>query len=659
MRSTNLQKLLQKDAANTTAKEKTSSPNNTTAAAKGNVSEMLKDKQSRSSNENKLTTDKNEVVLRQQKSEPQERFSFSLIEKTHPSATGKENPSKDVKASPSPKTPDSTKSGVENKKSEEKYKVKKSLSPSLTALIEKDAKNCQKEDKTNENKSVEVNGTSPSKTNENSTSKSVEPLDSWGAFELKLQNKVKQSAEKLKRGTPDTRGSFNTRGSHDKRGSESENLTILIEDTTNAGKEVKKIGRTVSKESRDSIDGKPLSPENIKQEMTHTAGSRNFSPGDDAAKTASEDQVKLSVNGDQITIPSVRARKNSFLTSEESSDSDGGKNTNQRKRVSSFSLNDDSKTVVIEGDTPKHSNGVKSSNETSGHRKRVGSFHLNDEQNTVIIENNVLPHSLTTKETSVSRTVSQSSTNSRGSISSEGKNNRVLNLSREASLDNTEPKLRSSSFGRSETEHSLTGSKNEAGGENGLTSTITESEKQKDTGISESVKTSKSKDENVVKTSGRAMPKILLADLLAKDDTLSQDAPGRAADTEQNPADSTNLYKDKLKGLKKTTTYYASEPITLGDRGNSSGKQGKADAKSCSLQNGLDTSLDKTSDAKSTDVNNISENKDISHTSKTEVLKSNSTESNSSQKSKLSEAESKRESLEKIMHIPSAAGMIV
>ena len=631
MRSTNLQKLLQKDAANTTAKEKTSSPNNTTAAAKGNVSEMLKDKQSRSSNENKLTTDKNEVVLRQQKSEPQERFSFSLIEKTHPSATGKENPSKDVKASPSPKTPDSAKSGVENKKSEEKYKVKKSLSPSLTALIEKDAKNCQKEDKTNEN----------------STSKSVEPLDSWGAFELKLQNKVKQSAEKLKR------------GSHDKRGSESENLTILIEDTTNAGKEVKKIGRTVSKESRDSIDGKPLSPENIKQEMTHTAGSRNFSPGDDAAKTASEDQVKLSVNGDQITIPSVRARKNSFLTSEESSDSDSGKNTNERKRVSSFSLNDDSKTVVIEGDTPKHSNGVKSSNETSGHRKRGGSFHLNDEQNTVIIENNVLPHSLTTKETSVSRTVSQSSTNSRGSISSEGKNNRVLNLSREASLDNTEPKLRSSSFGRSETEHSLTGSKNEAGGENGLTSTITESEKQKDTEISESVKTSKSKDENLVKTSGRAMPKILLADLLAKDDTSSQDAPGRAADTEQNPADSTNLYKDKLKGLKKTTTYYASEPITLGDRGNSSGKQEKADAKSCSLQNGLDTSLDKTSDAKSTDVNNNSENKDISHTSKTEVLKSNSTESNSSQKSKLSEAESKRESLEKIMHIPSPAGMIV
>ena len=653
LRSTNLQKLLQKDAANTTAKGETSSSNNTTAAAKGNVAGMLKDKQSRSSNENKLTRNKNEAVLRQQKSEPQERFSVSLIEKARPSANEQENPTRDVKASPSPKTPDITKSGIENRKSEEKYKVKKSLSPSLTALIEKDANNSQKENERNENKNVEVNGTSPPKTNENCTSKTGEPLDSWGAFELKLQNKVKQSAERSKRGTrPNTRGSLNTRGDHDKRGSESENVTILIEDTTNAGKELKKIGRTVSSESRDSIDGKLFSPEKIKREMISTAAGRNYSPEDGAARTSSEGQVKLSVDGDQITISSVRARKNSFLTSEDS-DSDGGKNTNERKRVPSFSLSDDPKTVVIEGDTPKHSNGIKSGHETSGHRKRVGSFHLNDEQNTVIIENDILPHSLSTKETSVSRTVSQSSTNSRVSNSSEGKSKRVLNLSREASLDNAEPKLTSSSFGRSETEQSLTGGKNEVDGENRHVRTLMKSGKQKGIEISESVKTSKSKDESV-KVSGRVIPKILLADLLAKDDTSSQDTQGRAADTEQSPADSANLYKDKLKGLKKTTTYYASEPITLGDRGNSSGKQGKADTKSCSLPNGLGAGSDSsTSEANSTDVNNNLENKDISHTSRTEMPKSDSIETNSSQKSKFSGAESKWESSGKIMDIPS------
>jgi hypothetical protein len=593
-------------------------------------------KQSQSSNDKKLTANKNEVVLSQQKSEkqPQETFSVSLYEK-RPSLSGKEKPTTDVKASPSPKTPDITSSGIEGKKSEEKHKVKKSLSPSLSALIEKDAKNCQKGDKPTEDKNVEV------KPNESSGSKSVEPLDSWGAFELKLQNKVKKSAEKPKRVIPNTRGNHDTRGSPEKRGSDSENVTILIEDSPKTDKELKNIGRTVSTESRDSKDGKVVSPERI--EMSSTAVGRNLPREEHAAKT----QVKLSVNGDQITIPSVRARKNSFLSSEDEASS--GKATSERARVPSFSLNDDPKTIVIQDSTPKHSNAMKTGHEISQNRERIGSFH--DEQNTVIIENDIRPHSLTTKETSVSRTVSQSSTHSRGSNSSEGKNKRVLNLSREASLESTASRTRSSSFERSKAE-SLTGSKI------GQACVIIESGKEKDIEISESLENSKSNDENVGQTSGQAAHKTL-ADLLAKDDTSSQDSQGRTAPEQSQSDDTTNLYKDKLKGLKRTTTYYASsEPITLG----SSGNRKKAD--SSSLQNGLDTSTDKTSEENAIDVNNNLEKKEVSHSlsSRNEVFKSDSIESNSSQKNILPVGESKREFSGQVVHIPSGGptvGMIV
>ena len=685
LRSTNLQRLLEKDAAQTN--RRSSSPNKTTpSSAKGNFAGVLKDKRSESPNEKRLTANKIEVVLSQQESEkqPQQNSSVILIEKpsSSPAETDSSKTTKNLKASPSPKTPDVAKSDIESKKSEDKQKVKKSLSPSLTALIEKDTKNSQRE-----KKKVEVNGTSSPKTNENGPSKSDELSSSWEAFELKLQNKVKKSAEKPGRGSPDTRGSLDTRGSV------SENMQIVIEDSTNAGKELEKTVGTVSAETRDSEDGKAVSPEKIDTEMSSVPVGQRLSRENEgkAGKTSNEDSpVMLSVNGDQITIPSVRSRKNSFLTGEENSDSNGGKTTSGRERGPSLSFNDDSKTVIIE-DTIKESNGIKTGHKISEKRERVPSFHLTED--TVIIENDVVPNHLCA-ETAVSRTTSQSSTNSRVSNCSERKGKRISSLSREVSLESAESKPRTASFGKTETERDLTGSTIETSGRNGDTRGLNGEtrgvmaigkQKSIEIEISASDKQLNSKDENIVNTNGRAMPKRL-ADLLARDETVPPESQSRVV-SEQSSADNTKFYKDKLKELKKTTPYYASGPIKIGDRGNSSANQGKADTTSPAnqgkagttspanqgkagttspanqgkvgntcpdLQNGLENVSDKTkvSESNNTDVNNNSQVKE-SLASHTKVFKSNSVESTSSQKSKFTVADGKQEYSGKVIHIPS------
>ncbi|CAB3987732.1 formin-2-like isoform X1 [Paramuricea clavata] len=663
LRSTNLQRLLEKDAVQ--ANRRSSSPNKTTpSSAKGNFVGVLKDKRSESPNERRLTANKIEVVLSQQEFEkqPQQSSSVILIEKPSlpPTETDGPKTAKNLKASPSPKTPDVAKSDIESKKSEDKQKVKKSLSPSLTALIEKDTKNSQRE-----KKNVEVNGTSSPKTNENGPSKSGELSSSWEAFEMKLQSKVKKSAEKPGRGSPDTRGSLDTRGSISK------NMQIVIEDSTNAGKELEKTVGTVSAETRDSEDWKAVSPEKIDTGMSSVPVGRRLSRENEgkAGKTSNEDSpVRLSVNGDQIIIPSVRSKKNSFLTGEENSDSNGGKTTSGRERGPSLSFNDDPKTVIIE-DTIKQSNGIKTGHKISEKRERVPSFHLTED--TVIIENDIGPNNLCA-ETAVSRTPSQSSTNSRVSTCSERKG-----LSREVSSESAESKPRTASFGKPGIERGLTGSKIETSGRNGdtrglngVTRGVMAIGKQKsiEIEIPGSDKQLNSKDENLVNTNGRAMPRSL-ADLLARDETLPPESQSRVV-SEQSSADNTNFYKDKLKELKKTTPYYASGPIKIGDRGNGSANQGKAGTTSPAyqgkvsntgpdLQNGLDTVSDKTkvSESNSTDVNNNSEVKE-NLASNTKVFKSNSVESTSSQKSEFTVADGKQEYSGKVMRIPSGGTAI-
>ena len=633
VRSTSLQKLLEKDAWEKSGRQSSLSANTTTAStAKSNFGGGLKDKPSESPKEKKLTANKFDVVLSQQESERRtpNGSPVILLEETSLSSLGRDsaNIGGKIKPAVSPKTP--AKSERDSKGTEDKQKVKSSLSPSLTALIERDAKNTQNFQQ-GESKKVEINGTSFPKANEDGPSKSEELSKNWEAFELKLQNKIKKSAEKPGRASLDARGS-NLDNVKDRQ--------ILIEDSTE--KERGKIVRTFSAESRDSKDGKAVSSEVIDTAgMPSKAVSRKPSKDSEgrAGKATNEDtQVNLSVNGDKMTVPSVRARKNSFL-SEESSDSDGGKYTSGQERGFSFNLSDESKTVIIK-DTIEEPSATD--NKISGNRERVSSFCLSDAQNTVITENGIEPHNLLVKEKSVSRNGSQCATNSR----EEGRK-RVSNLSREASLDNAESKPRASSLGESNQESRRIKKQNSI--ENGA----------------EIDKGTNSKEEGAITINSRAMPKIL-ADLLARDGSEGQSR----AILEQGSTDNQNFYKDKLKELKKTTPIYTGAPIKLNDRGKSSANQGKATTtaspanqeKACTvssdLQNGPDTVKTEMTVSKRTDYDDV-QAKEIPPglASNTKVFNSNSAESSSSSTSRFAAADGKQERLSsgKVMHIPSGS----
>ena len=651
--STSLQRLLAKDAAQKSEGQSgSSSASTTTSIAKSNFSGGLKDKLSESPKEKGLTESKFEVVLSQQ--EPEKRTQNNgeaviLLEEASPTHLGKDSANTESKINPavSPKTPVILKSELDSKRAEDKQKVRRSLSPSLTALIERDAKNTQQ----GESKKVEVNGTNSPNGNHDGLSHSEELSKNWEAFELKLQNKIKKSAEK-----PGS-GSLDARASPDTRGSNSDNVKArqtLIEDSTE--KEREKVARSFSAESRNSKDDKAITVEvNDTARMPSKAVSRKpsqDSEGKTAGKNTNEDtQVKLSVNGDQITIPSVRARKNSFLSADEGSDSDGGRYTNARERGSSLNISDESKTVIIEDTSLPLSSATKADSKISGNRERISSFRLSDEQNTVIIENGVETHNLHAKDNPLSRSGSQCSTNSR----EEGRS-RVPSLSRGMSLDNTGSKPGDSSPGTPETKHNTVDGMGGRSGEARGAMTI-----RKQNSIENGVEIN-SKEEGAVTTNDRAMPKIL-ADLLARD---GSEARTRAV-SEQGSDDNKNFYKDKLKELKKTTPIYSSAPIKLNDRGKTStnqGKagtassvnQGKASTVSLDLQNGPDTVETETTFSKRTGFNE-SPAKEISPSlpSNVNVLNSNSVESSSQKTSKFAIADGKQEKLSSgiVMHSPS------
>ena len=650
--STSLQRLLAKDAAQKSERQSgSSSATTTTSIAKSNFSGGLKDKLSESPKEKSSTESKCEVVLSQQ--EPEKRTQNNgeaviLLEEASPMHLGKDSANTGSKINPavSPKTPVILKSELDSKRAEDKQKVRKSLSPSLTALIERDAKNTQQ----GESKKVEVNGTNSPKANHDGLSHSEELSKNWEAFELKLQNKIRKSAEKPGRGSLDARASPDTRGSN------SDNVKArqtVIEDSTE--KEREKVARTFSAESRNSKDGKAITVEvNDTARMPSKAVSRKpsrDSEGKTAGKNTNEDtQVKLSVNGNQITIPSVRARKNSFLSADEGGDSEGGKYTNARELGSSSNVSDESKTVIIENTSSPQSSATKTDSKISGNRERISSFRLSDEQNTVIIENGVETHNLHAKDNPLSRSGSQCSTNSR----EEGKS-RVPSLSRGMSLDNTESKPGDSSPGTPETKHNTVDGMGGRSGEARGAMTI-----RKQNSIENGVEIN-SKVEGVT-TNDRAMPKIL-ADLLARD---GSEARSRAV-SEQGSDDNKNFYKDKLKELKKTTPIYSSAPIKLDDRGKTStneGKagtassvnQGKASTVSPDLQNGPDTVETETTFSKRTSFNE-SPPKEISPSllSNANVLNSNSVESSSQKTSKFAIADGKQDTLSSgiVMHSPS------
>ena len=586
LRPMNLQRLLEKDVTHINKRGNSSSSDPKPCSAKGNLSDVLKDKRNESANEKNLTTNKLHVVLSEQDiDKSKQRTAVILLEEGNALPNEKES-LRNGENSKALTTPDNAKLNIESKAKADKQKVKKSLSPSLTALIEKDAKNSQSYKQKEGKKVVDMNGTSSPKMSTDVTAESEQLSNSWEAFELKLQNKVKKSdiaSSPNVRGSPDMRGSPDIRGSPDTSESLSKDVKT---DATDSGNEQERIVRTLSSEKRNSKDGKSTLSEMIGAGKTSGAISQSLSQqkADETAKrkSSNEDlQVKLSVNGDELAIPSLRARKNSFLGSDENTGSHSGKTT--RERGPSFSLNDDSKTVIIE-DAIQDS---KTGNKTSGNKERIPSFRLTDEQNTVIIENDNVSNNLHEKETSVSRTASQSSTGSRISILSDGKNHRVSSLSREASLENTESKSQTSLLGKPGVERSWSnGSKSET---NGQTS--------------------------------EALPKTL-ADLLARDKTSS----------EQSSTDSANVYKDKLKELKKTNPYHSGAPIKLGVRAQSSNIEEKTN--SPEVKNSPDTGLDETDASQSNHIDSKiapqAKQPSQSLASNTKVFKTSSIESGTS-----------------------------
>ena len=198
--STNLQRLLAKDAEQTNGRSRSTPGNTTTSSPKESFAVVLKDKPAESLNEKTLTANKVEVVLSQQRSEKQESNSRIPLGKASTSRSGEntDDAAANVRVSPSSKAANN-----ESKRLEEKQKLAKTLSPSLTALIAKDAKSSQSFEK-NESKKVELNGQCSPAATDDSLARSEELSNSWEAFELKLQNKVKKSSEKP-RGSPDTR----------------------------------------------------------------------------------------------------------------------------------------------------------------------------------------------------------------------------------------------------------------------------------------------------------------------------------------------------------------------------------------------------------------------------------------------------------------------
>lgn len=531
----NLQKLLEKDAGLKSNRSWSPTSNKATdSSGRGYHAGVLKDKKPESANERRLTANKLQVVLSQHMP-PQQTQEVILLEKASlPEKDNRpSNTDKKVKASSSSKTSDISKSSsIESRNSEQKEKVKKTLSPSLFALIEKDAKESQsfKEEHGKDNRKVEVNGHSSPASGE-SVSKSNELSNSWEAFEQKLQSNLKKNTDSRGRhnmhDSQGTHGSHDTQGIIDSRGSQSENVKILIEDSTDAGKEREKIERQFSAEGRNTKDKELRWKVDLPDKTDAGMPSVNLSRS--SSGSTQNEEVKLSVNGDELTVPSVRARQNSFLNAEENNETNGADGNGGRGRGHSFSSSNDHKTVIIE-DAINEPNAMKASSKGIGSRERGSSFSLSDDSKTVIIEDDTVSNNLH----------SASRTTSRVSNASEGRERKNSSSGRETSSESSEAKTRTTSFGKSETGQRL-------------------------------ATDGKAKDEEVAKMNGRSMPKTL-ADLLARDDKSSPEHQEQVA-SEKAPVDNTNFYKDKLKGLKKVTPYYASGPIKLRDRSGSANQE--------------------------------------------------------------------------------------
>lgn len=477
----------------------------------------------------------NGIKREETKNQPQERSSGSLVNKRSPQPDGKDNSkiATTLKASRSSKTVELARSENDGNEYEDKLKLKKSLPSSLTVLLEKDAAKSIHNFKPKVSEKAELKGKALSE----ELSKSEELSNSLKSFDLKLHDKIPKNPETLARLYHCTRGIHGTRGASDTRVGNFDNVKVLIEDSTNL-------------KTHGSNDAKNPVDRNVHSASTGRTLSLETDKKAGKLSTDEHARVKLSVNGDHITIPSVRARKNSVLNGEENGDS-----SSSRERGSLRSPSDELKTVIFKDAALTNPKILEKS-------VRPPSFNSNDKHYTLVIEKGLDLHA---KETAVTRSPSQSSTNS--STLSVRNNKRLSCSSREASVESTESKPRTSSSA---------------------------SDKQAD----------------IVNSNNRTIP-LGLAHLLAKDDCGSPESY-RHEFSYHDSADIGNVYKDKLKGLKKTTPSYASGIVVLDDRGNNLGRGSSNSTNNgevCSGKPGTDSSHDRNKSPSPTEGKSVSQEK--------------------------------------------------
>ena len=295
-------------------------------------------------------------------------------------------------------------SDVDNGASAGKQKLSKTLSPALTALIEKDAKNCQTykkkggiQDARAKQADVEDRKVAVADGEDGEAKSHEQPTKSWDAFELKLQNKI--STQRRSPGRDVRSGQEGLSGS----GSEENRKVTMQKSVVDGEGESHKLER---REKHDAATNEEFPQENLNLQTTLVVKNdelsmpllkerkTSFLRVDETGKAKEESnssdskmgtgkkehskktinlQSKLSVNSEELMMPSVKERKNSFLAGLNESGNPKEDNVERKpipgkvdagssreSGISSFSLREESKPVVIDEsafETPKEESG--------------------------------------------------------------------------------------------------------------------------------------------------------------------------------------------------------------------------------------------------------------------------------------------------------------
>ena len=536
------------------------SENSTVKMGLGSVSVVLKDKQPEVRKDENLVTEKINAIPSTLNSEqkaqglpyttthasksvtsrPVEAFSLKVEENGHlplSSRTGDVGDGRqsclfDSKTSNDSKRPCSDNDSASM---ESKQRLHRTLSPALAALIERDAKNSQTYSK-NEVGKRETCG----KVSEDSSApvlgvactKKDEPLNSWDAFELKLQNKILKSTDKRLLGS-DARGRHE--GTFASKHEENEKISFR--------------GISSADLEKDKLEGK-LSP-----------GKHEPTSNDENYEDKRNSKKKVGVQNEVLT-PSITARTRSFLGLKESEKPEekntemkstlGKEDSTGRETIHSFSSRDGSKNVVFEEVGAVNNLHLDKGLNTT---ENFTSFSLGSDSLAVVVDKgDSNKKSLSDKEVSIGK--QHSDTNQRitsFSLTADPKNSAVedgtFENSSSSTKDDSDTRQRVSSFSlRGDSETRIVD--NAARKINQTTSGTKNLAQEKGSNcIPERPPCDKTLDssiqEDLVQVDGHTIPKTL-AVLLAKDGT----SPEKKEEGSEN--DDCNVFKNKLKELKKT-----------------------------------------------------------------------------------------------------------